>query len=80
MFDDLEARLQAAGYFRDPAKAPVMRHNLRNILHRMELTEQDVKTLRGVIRALSGKGPSSASEPGIVPSDNPEPSSDREKA
>jgi tRNA/rRNA methyltransferase len=53
MFEDLEQRLAGAGYFRNDAKVAIMKRNLRNILHRFALGEQDVKTLRGVIRALS---------------------------
>ena len=29
-----------------------MARNLRNVLHRMQLTEQDVRTLRGAITTL----------------------------
>jgi tRNA/rRNA methyltransferase len=32
-----------------------MVRNLRNIFHRMGLTEQDVRTWRGVIAALAGR-------------------------
>ena len=51
-FDYLEGELEAAGFFRPDHKAPVMRRNLRNILHRLQLTEQDVRTLRGVVVRL----------------------------
>ncbi len=63
LFEDLEARLAAGGYFREESKRSIMTRNLRNILHRTGLSEQDVRTLRGVIRALSrgGKGESSES-------------------
>ena len=54
-FGYLEAELVAAGYFRPEDKAPVMRRNLRNIFHRIGLTEQDVRTLRGaVVRLIEG--------------------------
>jgi tRNA/rRNA methyltransferase len=54
-FDYLEAELGRAGFFRPPGKQPVMRRNLRNIFHRMKLTEQDVRTLRGmVVRLVEG--------------------------
>jgi tRNA/rRNA methyltransferase len=53
LFDDLESRLVEAGYFRAPEKAEGMKRNLRNILHRIGMSEQDAKTLRGVIRFLS---------------------------
>ena len=52
-FDYLEAELTQAGYFRPDDKRPVMRRNLRNIFHRVGLTEQDVRTLRGAIVRLA---------------------------
>lgn len=52
LFDHLETELTAAGYFKPDSKQPVMRRNLRNIFHRIGLTEQDVRTLRGVIVRL----------------------------
>jgi tRNA/rRNA methyltransferase len=51
-FDYLEAELERSGFFRPAAKRPVMRRNLRNMFHRMQLTEQDVRTLRGMIVRL----------------------------
>lgn len=51
--DHLDAALEAAGYFHGNAKDPIMRRNLHNILHRVEMTEADVRTLRGVVGALS---------------------------
>jgi tRNA/rRNA methyltransferase len=54
-FDYLEARLDENGFFRPATKKPGMRRNLRNIFHRMELTEQDVRTLWGaVVRLVEG--------------------------
>ncbi len=54
-FDYLEAELTAAGYFKPDDKQPLMRRNLRNILHRIGMTEQDVRTLRGaVVRLVEG--------------------------
>ena len=35
-----------------PEKKPAMARNLRNMFHRASLTEQDVRTFRGVINAL----------------------------
>ena len=51
-FEYLEGELEKAGYFRPVGKAPVMRRNLRNILHRLSLSEQDVRTLRGAFVCL----------------------------
>ena len=54
-FDYLEGALETAGYFRPIGKAPVMRRNLRNIFHRLTLSEQDVRTLRGAfVRLVEG--------------------------
>jgi tRNA/rRNA methyltransferase len=54
-FDYLEARLDENGFFRPATKKPGMRRNLRNIFHRMELTQQDVRTLWGaVVRLVEG--------------------------
>ncbi|MFC7396621.1 RNA methyltransferase [Chelatococcus sp. GCM10030263] len=51
-FDFLEAELDRCGFFVPAHKKPVMTRNLRNIFHRMELTEQDLRTLRGAAVAL----------------------------
>lgn len=51
-FGYLEGELERAGFFRPLGKQPVMRRNLRNMFHRMLLTEQDVRTLRGMIVRL----------------------------
>ncbi|MBV1702074.1 MAG: RNA methyltransferase [Hyphomicrobiales bacterium] len=54
-FDYLETELDKTGFFRPPGKQPVMRRNMRNIFHRIGLTEQDVRTLRGaIVRLVEG--------------------------
>ena len=54
-FDYLESELERAGFFRPLGKAPVMRRNLRNIFHRLSLSEQDISTLRGMfVRLVEG--------------------------
>ena len=54
-FEYLEGALDARGFFRPAGKAPVMRRNMRNIYHRIGLTEQDVRTLRGaLVRLIEG--------------------------
>jgi tRNA/rRNA methyltransferase len=40
----------------------VMRRNLRNMFHRMQLTEQDVRTLRGMVVRLV-EGPRNGADP-----------------
>ena len=52
-FDYLDEELDDAGYFVPENKKAIMRRNLHNILHRLELMEADVRTLRGVVVALS---------------------------
>jgi tRNA/rRNA methyltransferase len=51
-FDYAEAELDAADFY-PPDKRPVMTRNMRDIFHRLELNEQDVRTLRGAFRALA---------------------------
>jgi tRNA/rRNA methyltransferase len=54
-FDFLETKLDDRGFFRPAGKKPVMQRNLRNIFHRIGLTEQDVRTLWGaVVRLVEG--------------------------
>jgi tRNA/rRNA methyltransferase len=52
-FDHLEAELEKGDYFIPDGKRAVMSRNLRNIFHRIELTEADIRTLRGVVVALA---------------------------
>lgn len=51
-FDYLEAELDAVNFF-PPDKRPIMARNMRDIFHRLALSEQEVRTLRGAIRALA---------------------------
>jgi tRNA/rRNA methyltransferase len=53
----LESELDEAGFFHPPEKRPSMIRNLRIALGKANLTEQEVRTLRGVVTALSrGRG------------------------
>jgi tRNA/rRNA methyltransferase len=52
-FAHLERELEAGDYFIPDGKRDVMSRNLRNIFHRIELTEADIRTLRGVVVALA---------------------------
>jgi tRNA/rRNA methyltransferase len=52
-FDYLEIELASCGYFLPQERKGIMARNLRNVLHRMQLTEQDVRTLRGAITTLA---------------------------
>jgi tRNA/rRNA methyltransferase len=54
-FEFLEEKLDAAGFFRPATKRPVMQRNMRNMLHRMNLSQQDVRTLWGaIVRLVDG--------------------------
>ena len=55
-FEFIEGKLDAAGFFRPELKRPVMQRNLRNMFHRMDLTQQDVRTLWGaIVRLVEGR-------------------------
>ena len=49
----LEDALTVKGFFYPEEKRESMVRNLRNIWHRADLREQDLRTLHGVIKALS---------------------------
>ena len=51
-FDYIEAELEAVNFY-PPDKKPVMARNMRDMVLRMEPTEQDVRTLRGAVRAIA---------------------------
>jgi tRNA/rRNA methyltransferase len=53
LFEHLESELEEGGFLFPPGNRPGMVRNLRNILHRAQLTDQEVRTLRGVIVALT---------------------------
>src|SRR5258707_713022 len=48
-YDQLEAELEAAGFFHPPEKRASMVRNLRVAFGRASLSEQEVRTLRGVV-------------------------------
>ncbi|ODA68886.1 tRNA (cytidine/uridine-2'-O-)-methyltransferase TrmJ [Methyloligella halotolerans] len=54
LFEHLEAELDAHGFLRPAEKRPTMVRNIRNMFHRMQLTEQDVRTWRGIVSSLTG--------------------------
>lgn len=55
-FDFVEAHLDRARYFFPEKKRPVMVRNFRNLIHRLDPTEQDIRTLRGAIDWLVKRG------------------------
>lgn len=51
----LEQELDAVDYWRVPSKKPLMRQNLENVFTRLQLTEQDIRSLWGMIDRLKSK-------------------------
>jgi tRNA/rRNA methyltransferase len=57
LYQHLHDELDRAGFFYPPEKTPLMMQNLVNIFARGGLTTQEVRTLRGAIKALTiGRG------------------------
>jgi len=52
LFEPLERELDACGFLRPPEKRPAMVRNIRNIFQRAGLTDQEVRTLRGITTGL----------------------------
>ncbi len=53
LFDHLEMELDAVGFFKTAEKKPIMIRHLRNIFERGELSQNEVRTLRGMIAGLT---------------------------
>ena len=53
-FAHLESELDVCGFLRLKHKRPIMVRNLRVLFQRAGLTEQEVRTLRGVVSGLAG--------------------------
>jgi tRNA/rRNA methyltransferase len=51
-FEQLERELDAQGFFSSPEKRPSMVRNIRTMFTRMGATEQEIRTLRGIVKAL----------------------------
>ncbi|MGB0681917.1 MAG: RNA methyltransferase [Magnetovibrionaceae bacterium] len=51
-FEHLERELDDCGFLKPVEKRPAMVRNLRNCFQRAQLTEQEIRTLRGVISGL----------------------------
>jgi tRNA/rRNA methyltransferase len=52
-FSHIEAELTKAGFFKTDEKRPTMIRNIRNMFLRASLTSQEVRTLRGIVVALT---------------------------
>lgn len=53
LFEHLERALDQSGFLRHRAMRPAMVNNLRALLQRADMTEQEVRTFHGVIKFLS---------------------------
>ncbi|MEE9271974.1 MAG: RNA methyltransferase [Robiginitomaculum sp.] len=59
MFEHLEDELEKSGFFYPPEKRTLMAQNIRAPFTRAKMTEQEVRTMRGMIKAIArgrGKG------------------------
>lgn len=57
LYTRLQTKLDDVGFFFPDHKADSMALNLRNMLSRLPLTDADVRTFHGILRALSEKRP-----------------------
>lgn len=58
LFGHIEGELSKAAFFKTDEKRASMVRNIRNMFLRASLTEQEVRTLRGIVVALTGLRPS----------------------
>ena len=65
-FAFLEGHLDRVKFFWPEDKRPVMVRNLRNLFHRMDPSEQDVRTLRGALDMIARGGKKAAREAGEI--------------
>ncbi len=57
LFEHLERELEAKGFFNPAHRKTVVSQNLRTLLTRLNATDQEVRTLRGIVATLAqGKG------------------------
>jgi tRNA/rRNA methyltransferase len=53
LFEHIERELDTSGFFTAPDKRPSVIQNLRSMFVRMGATEQEIRTLRGIVKALA---------------------------
>ncbi|MEP1229827.1 MAG: RNA methyltransferase [Litorimonas sp.] len=57
LFDHLDTELEAAGFYHPTTKRPLMQQNIRAPLTRAKMSTQEVRTFRGMIKAMTeGRG------------------------
>lgn len=71
-FEHLEGALDRVTFFRPVERRPHIVRNIRNIFQKAELTDQEVKTLRGIIAALEGRPTRPRKDLADQPEDTPE--------
>lgn len=65
MFEHLEGELERAGFYYPAVKTDLMRRNIRAPFTRAKMTEQEVRTMRGIIKVLAkGRGVAHPSQRG----------------
>ena len=52
-FGHLEKELELSGFLRPPEKRPIMVRNIRSMFSRLGATEQEIRTLRGIVASLT---------------------------
>ncbi len=55
LFTHLKSELELSGFLRTVEKTPQMMRNIRNMIIRMQPTDQDVRTMRGIIASLANR-------------------------
>lgn len=65
----LEGHLDRTGYFWPEKKRTVMVRNFRNIIHRLNPSEQDIRSMRGVLGWLIQRGGRASEDPPVKPSE-----------
>ena len=53
-YKQLDDLLTKSGFFYSPEMAPTVKRNIRSLFNRASLSHQDLRTLHGIIRSLSG--------------------------
>lgn len=61
-FEHLERELDASGFLRPPEKRPKMVRGIRNMFKRIGATDQEVRTLRGIVASLTRRHESHSRE------------------
>jgi tRNA/rRNA methyltransferase len=56
LIGQVDAALEAQGYFKPPSRAAASRRTLRNLLSRPGYSAKEVRTLRGIVTALTKRG------------------------